>query len=100
MIYYVNAQVGRGGNGSKETPFKRIGDAAKIAVPGDEVIVAPGVYREYVDPQNAGTEDARTLTAVRFRSARLSPVRRRSRTGSLPGECLGLPREQYDFRRL
>ena len=59
MIYYVNAQVGRGGNGSKETPFKRIGDAAKIAMPGDEVIVAPGVYREYVDPQNAGTEDAR-----------------------------------------
>ncbi len=59
MIYYVNEQVGRGGNGSKETPFKRIGDAAKIAVPGDEVIVAPGVYREYVDPQNAGTEDAR-----------------------------------------
>ena len=45
MIYYVNAQVGRGGNGSKETPFKRIGDAAKIAMPGDEVIVAPGVYR-------------------------------------------------------
>ncbi len=59
MIYYVNAKVGRGGNGSKETPFKRIGDAAKIAKPGDEVLVAPGIYREYVDPQNAGTEDSR-----------------------------------------
>ena len=59
MIYYVNAKVGRGGNGSKETPFKRIGDAAKLAQPGDEVLVAPGVYREYVDPQFAGTEDAR-----------------------------------------
>lgn len=26
---------------------------------GDEVLVAPGVYREYVDPVNAGTWDAR-----------------------------------------
>lgn len=26
---------------------------------GDEVWVAPGVYREYVDPVHAGREDAR-----------------------------------------
>ena len=50
---------GRDGNGSKEMPFRRIGDAARIAQPGDEVLVAPGVYREYVDPQNAGMPDAR-----------------------------------------
>ena len=59
MILYVNANAGRDGNGSKEMPFRRIGDAARIAQPGDEVLVAPGVYREYVDPQNAGTPDAR-----------------------------------------
>lgn len=59
MIIYVNAAAAHDGNGSKETPFKRINDAAKIAKPGDEVIVAPGVYREYVDPVNAGLEDAR-----------------------------------------
>ena len=59
MVYYVNASAGREGNGSKEMPFKYINDAAKVAKAGDEVIVAPGIYREYVDPKNAGREDAR-----------------------------------------
>lgn len=61
MKIYVNANASRGGNGSKESPFKAINDAAKIAVAGDEVIVAPGIYREYVDPVNPGTEDARIV---------------------------------------
>ena len=56
MIYYVNANASRDGNGSREMPFRRINDAAKIALPGDEIVVAPGVYREYVNPQHAGTE--------------------------------------------
>ena len=55
MQYYVNAAAPKEGNGSKETPFRRINDAARIALPGDEIIVAPGVYREYVNPQNAGS---------------------------------------------
>lgn len=59
MKYFVDANAFRDGDGSKERPFKRISDAAKIALPGDEVLVAPGIYREYVDPINSGTEDAR-----------------------------------------
>ena len=59
MIYYVNAAAAREGDGSKERPFRRINEAAKVAAPGDEVLVAPGIYREYVDPVNGGTEDAR-----------------------------------------
>ncbi len=59
MKIYVNANAGRDGNGSQELPFRRINEAAKVAKPGDEVLVAPGVYREYVNPVNAGTEDAR-----------------------------------------
>ena len=59
MIIYVDANAGRYGNGSPEMPFKKIGDAAQAARPGDEIIVRPGVYREYVDPKNAGTPDAR-----------------------------------------
>ena len=59
MKYYVDANAFRDGDGSKERPFKRISDAAKIALPGDEVLVTPGIYREYVDPVNSGTEDAR-----------------------------------------
>ena len=59
MIYYVNAAAAREGDGSKERPFRCINEAAKVATPGDEVLVAPGIYREYVDPVNGGTEDAR-----------------------------------------
>ena len=59
MIYYVNIQASREGDGSRERPFRFINEAAKVAMPGDEVVVAPGVYREYVNPVHAGTEDAR-----------------------------------------
>ena len=59
MKYYVNCNGAYRGDGSKEHPFRTITEAANIALPGDEVIVAPGVYREYVDPKNAGTETAR-----------------------------------------
>ena len=61
MKIYVNVNAARGGNGSKESPFKSINDAAKIAVAGDEIIVAPGIYREYVNPLNPGREDARII---------------------------------------
>ena len=59
MIWFVNAAAGLDGNGTKERPFRRIGEAAKIAQPGDEVLVAPGVYREYVNPARGGTEEKR-----------------------------------------
>ena len=61
MMIYVNASAPKDGDGSKSSPFRRINDAAKTAVPGDEIIVAPGIYREYVNPVNAGTEDARII---------------------------------------
>ena len=59
MKYYVNGKAGSDGDGSKERPFRHINEAAKIAAAGDEVLVFPGIYREYVNPQHAGTEDAR-----------------------------------------
>ena len=59
MKYYVDVNAARDGDGSIERPFKRINDAAKVARPGDEILVAPGIYREYVDPVHSGTEDAR-----------------------------------------
>ena len=59
MKIYVNVNAGRDGNGTQEMPFRRINEAAKIAQPGDEVLVAPGIYREYVNPIYAGKENAR-----------------------------------------
>ena len=59
MKHYVSASAARSGSGVADRPFKTIGEAAKIARPGDEVIVAPGIYREYVDPARGGTADAR-----------------------------------------
>ncbi len=47
MKIYVDANAGRDGNGTKEMPFRHINDAAQVAQPGDEVLVAPGVYREF-----------------------------------------------------
>ena len=61
MVYYVNAAAERDGDGSRERPFRQVNDAARIARPGDEVIVAPGIYREYVCPKFAGTEENRIV---------------------------------------
>lgn len=58
MQYYVAAAVANSGDGTKQSPFKTIQEAAQIAQPGDEVIVAPGVYREAVDPRNGGNQEA------------------------------------------
>ncbi|MDF2844153.1 MAG: hypothetical protein K0R00_2579 [Herbinix sp.] len=61
MKYYVDSKSFKGGDGSKEHPYRKIQDAANIAVPGDEVIVAPGIYRENVNPINSGTVDNRII---------------------------------------
>ena len=58
MRYYVNCNAFRDGDGSQARPFRRIDDAARAAVAGDEIVVAPGVYREKVTPRHAGRADA------------------------------------------
>ena len=61
MQYYVDINARRPGAGIKEPPFKTIQAAADIVMPGDEVLVAPGIYREYVNPKHAGTETERIV---------------------------------------
>lgn len=59
MKYHVNALAKRSGQGTYEHPFQSIQEAANLAKPGDEILVYPGIYREYVNPIHAGAEDAR-----------------------------------------
>ena len=61
MKIYVNINAPFDGNGTKEQPFRHIQEAAKIAKPGDKVLVYPGTYREYVNPINAGTKEERIV---------------------------------------
>ncbi|MCI9124178.1 MAG: DUF1565 domain-containing protein [Eubacterium sp.] len=62
MIYYVSADAGANGRGTKEAPFQTISQAAALARPGDEVLVAPGIYREYVNPPRGGTDCGHRIT--------------------------------------
>lgn len=50
MIYYVSGKADEIRDGSREHPFRHINDAAGAAQPGDEILVAPGIYREWVKP--------------------------------------------------
>ena len=59
MDIYVDIKARDGGDGSHASPFRNINEAAAVAGPRDTVRVAPGVYREKVDPVNSGTEDKR-----------------------------------------
>lgn len=61
------AKVGhREGLGTEDDPLDSIQAAACRAMPGDEVVVHEGIYRERVDPPRGGTsEDAR----ITFRAA-------------------------------
>ena len=61
MTIYVDANAAFDGNGTKSRPYKRINEAAKVAAAGDEILVAPGIYRENVNPVHAGSEDARIV---------------------------------------
>ena len=70
MQYIVDCSALPGGNGTRQHPFRTISEAAALACPGDEVLVQPGIYREWVRPAHAGTEQARiTYRSVRPRAA-------------------------------
>jgi len=59
MIYHVSICGDDRNAGTASAPFRTLNHAASVAVAGDTVLVHEGTYREWVKPQNSGTEDAR-----------------------------------------
>jgi len=56
--YYVNGQAANAdddGPGTEQHPFRTISRAAQILKPGERVVIAEGVYREFVRPARGGT---------------------------------------------
>ena len=62
MYYYVSRNGADPGTGTADDPFRTIGQAADIAMPGDTVIIGDGIYREWVDPKNGGTGNNQRIT--------------------------------------
>jgi hypothetical protein len=55
--YYVDGQAKNAddnGPGTKEHPFKTINHAAQVLQPGEQVVIAEGVYREEIRPARGG----------------------------------------------
>lgn len=65
MIYYVSQKQKGKEFGTKDAPFRTITAAARKAMPGDTVIVGPGIYRECVSPTHGGLNNRSRIT---FRS--------------------------------
>lgn len=56
--YYVNGKAANAddkGPGTEQRPFRTINRAAQVLKPGERVVIAEGVYREFVRPARGGT---------------------------------------------
>lgn len=59
--YHVSVNRNDKNSGSSSQPFSTISAAARIAQPGDEIIVHEGTYREWVNPAYGGTKDFKRI---------------------------------------
>ncbi len=57
-LLHISTSGSDDADGSAGAPFRTIGRAAQVAMPGDTVTVHAGVYREWVNPPSGGTTDA------------------------------------------
>ncbi len=59
--YHVSMTGNDSNDGSPEKPFRTISFAARLAQPGDEIIVHAGIYREKVSPARGGESESRRI---------------------------------------
>ncbi len=60
--YHVSVRGSDMNLGSARSPYRTISAAAKVAQPGEAIIVHEGTYRERINPPRGGTSDARRIT--------------------------------------
>ena len=60
--YHISKKGNDFNDGTKEMPFKTISKAAKVAEPGDVIIVHKGTYRERINPFYGGMNDQNRIT--------------------------------------
>jgi hypothetical protein len=61
MEYHVKIDGNDQNSGSASEAFKTISKAAQLAQAGDIITVHEGIYREWVNPANGGTENKRIV---------------------------------------
>ncbi len=61
MDLHVSKHGTDSNDGSPDYPLATVNQAARIAQPGDTVIVHEGIYREWVDPSRGGLSDNRRI---------------------------------------
>lgn len=59
--YHVSVKGNDQHKGSATAPFRTINHAAQVAMPGDEIIVHAGTYREWVNPARGGESDDKRI---------------------------------------
>lgn len=59
--YHVSVKGNDSNAGSASTPFRTVSKAAQIAIPGDEIIVHAGTYREWINPARGGESDSKRI---------------------------------------
>jgi len=59
--YHVSLRGNDSNNGSAAAPFFTISRAALLAMPGDEIIVHAGIYREWINPARGGESDSKRI---------------------------------------
>jgi len=60
-VFHVSTEGSNDNPGSKSDPFLTIQHAADLAQPGDRILVAPGIYRERIDPPRGGLSEAERI---------------------------------------
>lgn len=59
--FHISPTGNDAGDGSASHPLRSISGAALLAMPGDEIIVHAGTYREWINPARGGQSDARRI---------------------------------------